>query len=98
MISSPICAWPDCTARLISLALNSEPLAWTVILSLPPVASSTSLANCWMFSVWKLLAGYGVGMSQTVWAWAAATKPRPSTEPVIALSRGCEKVMDVTPD
>ena len=57
MISSPICACPDCTARLISLALNSEPLAWTVILSLPPVASSTSLANCWMFSVWKLLAG-----------------------------------------
>ncbi len=61
MISSPICAWPACTARLISLALNSEPLAWTVILSLPPVASLTSLANCWMFSVWKLLAGYGRG-------------------------------------
>jgi hypothetical protein len=31
-----------CTARLISFALNSDALACTVILSLPPVALSTS--------------------------------------------------------
>src|SRR5262249_19235891 len=34
-----------------------------VILSLPPVDFSTSFANCWMFSVWKLFAGYAVGRS-----------------------------------
>ncbi len=54
---SPSCAWPPCTARLISGALNSEAFECTVILSLPPVAVSTSLANCAMFSVWKLLDG-----------------------------------------
>ena len=54
---SPICACPPWTARLISGALNSDALEWTVILSLPPVAVSTSVANCCAFSVWKLLAG-----------------------------------------
>jgi len=98
MISSPICAWPDCTARLISLALNSEPLGCTVILSLPPVAASTSLANCWMFSVWKLLAGYGVGMSQVVWACAAVAMPTPTRDAAMVLKRGCKNVMAGTPE
>jgi len=56
-LTPPIWAWLPWTARLISLALNSEPLSWTVIFSLPPVDLSTSAANWWMFSVWKLLAG-----------------------------------------
>ena len=50
--TSPICAWPVATARLISGALNSEALPCTVIASLPPVAASTSLANWMRFSVW----------------------------------------------
>ena len=50
-------AWLPCTARLISGALNSDALAWTVIFSFPAVALSTSAANCTRFSVWKLLAG-----------------------------------------
>jgi hypothetical protein len=54
---SPICAWPPWTARLISGALKSDAAECTVILSLPPVALSTSAANCAMFSVWKLVAG-----------------------------------------
>ena len=33
---SPACAWPPCTARLISGALNSDAFGWTWILSLPP--------------------------------------------------------------
>ena len=53
---SPICAWPPCTARLISGALTSAGLACTVIFSLPAEALSTSLANCTRCSVWKLLA------------------------------------------
>src|SRR2546421_10227606 len=65
---SPIGAWPPCPARLISGALKRDALAWTVIFSLPPVALSTSETNCMMFSVWKLLAGYGVGMSHFVCA------------------------------
>jgi hypothetical protein len=48
--------WPVCTARLISLALYSEPPGCKVILSLPPVSWSTSVANCCTFCVWKLLA------------------------------------------
>jgi hypothetical protein len=48
---------PPCTARLISGALNSDAFGWTVIFSLPPLARSTSAANCTRFSVWKLLAG-----------------------------------------
>ncbi|MNV74157.1 hypothetical protein D3C71_1673570 [compost metagenome] len=54
---SPICTWPVCTPRLISLALSSEPLGWSRILSLPPVAFSTSLAICCRFSVCRLVAG-----------------------------------------
>jgi hypothetical protein len=54
---SPACAWPPCTARLISGALNSDAFGCTWILSLPPVALSTSAANWLMFSVWKLFAG-----------------------------------------
>src|SRR5476651_1228985 len=65
---SPICAWPPCTARLISFALKSDALECTVILSLPAVALSTSAANWLMFSVWKLAVGYGVGMSHFVCA------------------------------
>ena len=55
--TSPMGAWPPCTARLISLALNSEALACTWIFSLPPLALSTSLAKATRFSVWKLVAG-----------------------------------------
>ena len=33
---SPACAWPPCTARLISGALNSDAFGCTWILSLPP--------------------------------------------------------------
>ena len=47
---------PVCTARLISLALYREPPGCKVILSLPPVSLSTSVANCCTFCVWKLLA------------------------------------------
>src|ERR1043165_6733306 len=65
---SPICACPPCTARLISFALKSDALECTVILGLPLVSLSTSAANCAMFSVWKLAAGYGVGMSHFVLA------------------------------
>jgi hypothetical protein len=54
---SPICACPPCTARLISGALKSEAFECTVIFNFPPVAFSTSEANCMMFSVWKLVAG-----------------------------------------
>ena len=54
---SPACACPPCTARLISGALNNDAFGCTWILSLPPVALSTSAANCVMFSVWKLFAG-----------------------------------------
>ncbi len=73
---SPACAWPPWTARLISGALNSDALEWTWILSLPPLALSTSLANCWMFSVWKLLAGYAVGRSHLVCAAAGRATAR----------------------
>src|SRR5260221_3063078 len=72
---SPICAWPPCTARLISGALKSEAFECTVIWSLPAVALSTSAANWLMFSVWKLAVGYGVGMSHLVCAMAAAQQP-----------------------
>src|SRR5258706_22155 len=65
---SPICACPPCTARLISGALKSGALECTVICDFPPVAFSTYEANCMMFSVWKLAAGYGVGMSHLVCA------------------------------
>ena len=47
---SPVCAWPVATARLISGPLNSDAPAWTEIVSLPPVASATSLAKMPMFS------------------------------------------------
>src|SRR5258708_31213864 len=69
---SPTCACPPCTARLISGALKSDAAECTVILSLPALALSTSAANCITFSVWKLVAGYGVGMSHLVCAMAAA--------------------------
>ena len=46
------------------------------ILSLPPVALSTSVANCCRFSVWKLLAGYAVGRSHLVCAEAGSAQPR----------------------
>jgi hypothetical protein len=55
--TSPICACPVCTARLISGALNREAAGWSVICSLPPVACSTSLAKAARFSVCGLLAG-----------------------------------------
>ena len=74
---SPACAWLPCTARLISFALNSDALACTVILSLPPVALSTSATNWVMFSVWKLDAGYAVGMSHLVCAAAPSATDRP---------------------
>ena len=54
---SPAWACPPCTARLISGALNRAPLACTVILSLPPVALSMSLAKSFRLTVWKLVAG-----------------------------------------
>ena len=54
---SPACACPPWTARLISGALNSDAFGWSWIFSLPPVALSTSLANCGRFSVWKFVAG-----------------------------------------
>ena len=52
---SPAGAWPVCTARLISLPLNSEPPPWTTISSLPPVATLTASAKALPFWVWKLL-------------------------------------------
>jgi hypothetical protein len=55
--TSPACAWPPCTARLISGALKSEAPGCTVILSLPPVAFSTSLAKLARLTEWKLVAG-----------------------------------------
>ena len=55
--SSPIGTWPVCTARLISGILIREPLEWTLIVSLPPVAFATSCANWTTFFVWKLLSG-----------------------------------------
>src|SRR6266567_3738715 len=79
---SPICACSVCTARLISLALNSDALEWTVILTLPAVALSTSAPNCMMFSVWKLVAGYAVGMSHFVCAAAPPATHRPSATAV----------------
>ena len=74
---SPACAWPPCTARLISGALNSEAFGCTWILSLPPDAFSTSVANCATFSVWKLVAGYAVGRSHLVWAATGSATARP---------------------
>jgi hypothetical protein len=70
---------------LISGALNSDAFACTVILSLPPLALSTSSANCCRFSVWKLLAGYAAGRSHFVCAAAGpaiestAAAPQPAT-------------------
>jgi hypothetical protein len=55
--TSPACACPVATARLISGALNSEAAACTVICSLPPVASPTSLANAIKFTECGLSAG-----------------------------------------
>ncbi|MCY1548500.1 hypothetical protein D9M68_846170 [compost metagenome] len=55
---------------MISGALNSAALACTVILSLPPLALSTSAANWLMLTVWKLVAGYAVARSHWVWAKA----------------------------
>src|SRR3569833_1393283 len=68
--TSPICACPVCTARLMSGALNSEAPGWTVMVSLPPVASATSLANSDRFSLCGLLAGYAAGRSHLVCAIA----------------------------
>src|SRR5262249_46637918 len=75
---SPICACSVCTARLISLALNSDAFECTVILSFPPVALSTSATNWAMFSVWKLVGGYAVGMSHFVCALAAKASAAPT--------------------
>src|SRR5581483_10165723 len=72
MSSSPIGTCPVWTARLISGILIREPFECTVIVSLPPVALATSSANCTTFLVWKFVSGYGVGMSQRVWAAARA--------------------------
>ena len=55
--TSPICAWPVITARLISGALNSEAPGWTVMTSSPLVASVTSLAKAARLTLWGLSAG-----------------------------------------
>lgn len=57
MSTSPICTWPFRTAGRICGWGKREPPGWTVILTLPPVASSTSLTNCRMFWVWKFPGG-----------------------------------------
>jgi hypothetical protein len=49
---SPIGAWPVCTARLMSLPLNSEPPPWTVMVISPPVAEPTQRAKALPVSVW----------------------------------------------
>ena len=54
---SPIGAWPVCTARLMSLPENSEPLPWMTSSKAPPVPSVTHSAKALPFSVWKLLSG-----------------------------------------
>ena len=55
--TSPICACPVCTARLISGALNNAPPGCTVMASLPPVALAMSAANWFRFCVCGLPAG-----------------------------------------
>jgi hypothetical protein len=54
---SPIGACPVCTARLMSLPLNSEPPGCSAISILPPVAVLTQAAKSLAFSEWKLVAG-----------------------------------------
>jgi hypothetical protein len=48
---SPIGTCPVCTARLISLPLNSEPPLCTTMVNLPPVANVTASAKALTFSV-----------------------------------------------
>jgi hypothetical protein len=43
--------WPPRTAFLISGCLNSEPLEWILMSSLPPLVFFTSSANFAMFCV-----------------------------------------------
>ena len=45
-------AWPVRTARKISSPLNSEPLGWVTISSLPPVFCLTISANLTAVSEW----------------------------------------------
>ena len=54
---SPIGACPVCTARLMSLPLNSEPLPWTTISTAPPVRSRDVRRKRLAFSVWKFESG-----------------------------------------
>src|SRR6185503_5574720 len=71
----------------ISLALNSDAFACTVIFSLPPVALSTSAANWFRFSVWKLFSGYAAGRSHLVCAAAPAPRVSAASVPEKAAKR-----------
>src|SRR5262245_35932728 len=71
--TSPICACPVCTARLISGALNREAPAWTVICNLLSVAAATSFANSVRFSLCGLSGGYAAGKFHLVWAETGCT-------------------------
>ena len=66
-------------SKIMYRILNNDAPKCGVILSLPPVAASTSFTNSSLFLEWKLPGPKAVAKSHLVWAAAAPAKPMLAT-------------------